>query len=151
MLMDGKLPVSGFQRIQVNGGILALEVEHLCEMYPRHTIITQHHDNNAHLLFVRSLNHAVLLDTSGGRGISPSAWAQPATEKPVGFAGGLGPDNIARELQTILEIARPGWWADMEGKLRVDDWFSLELAGEVVAQFSSVNRSDEERRDGDLS
>lgn len=138
-LMEGSLPVSGFQRIQVNGGILALEVEHLCGMYPRHTIITQHHVNNAHLLFVRSLNHAVLLDTSGGRGISPSGWSQPATEKAVGFAGGLGPDNLAAELQTISRIARPGWWVDMEGKLRADDWFSLELAGEVVAQFSSVN------------
>ncbi len=138
-LMEGTLPVSGFQRIQVNGGILALEVEHLCEMYPLHTIITQHHVNNAHLLFVRSINHAVLLDASGGRGISPSAWKTPATEKAVGFAGGLGPDNLTAELQTIGRIARPGWWADMEGKLRVDDWFSLELAGQCCAQFSSVN------------
>ena len=144
-LMEGTLPVSGFQRIQVNGGILALEVEHLCEMYPRHTIITQHHVYSAHLLFVRSLNHAVLLDASGGRGISPSGWAQPATEKSVGFAGGLGPDNLAAELQKISRIACPGWWVDMEGKLRVDDWFSLELAGECVAQFSSVNSQLNER------
>lgn len=144
-LMEGKLSVSGFQRIQVNGGILALEVEHLCEMYPRHTIITQHHTYNAHLLAVRSINHAILIDASGGRGILPSGWSQPATEKAVGFAGGLGPDNLADELQTIGRIARPGWWVDMEGKLRVDDWFSLELAGEVVAQFSSVNDLDQAR------
>lgn len=143
LLMDGKLSVSGFQRIQVNGRILALEVEHLCTMYPRHTIITQHHVNNAHLLAVRSINHAILLDTSGGRGISPSAWTQPTTEKAVGFAGGLGPDNLAAEMLTIRETARPGWWADMEGKLRVGDWFSLDLAGEVVAQFSSVNAQDD--------
>lgn len=138
-LMEGKLLVSGFQRIQVNGGILALEVEHLCEMYPRHTIITQHHTYNAHLLAVRSLNHAILIDASGGRGISPDGWGQPETDKAVGFAGGLGPDNLAGELQTISRIARPGWWVDMEGKLRVDDWFSLELAGQCCAQFSSVN------------
>lgn len=138
MLIEGNLPVSGFQRIQVNGGILALEVERLCEMYPRHTIITQHHINNAHLLSVRAINHAILIDASGGRGISPSEWTQPATEKAVGFAGGLGPDNLDIELQKIGQIAHPGWWADMEGKLRVDDWFSIELAGEVVAKFSSM-------------
>lgn len=137
--MEGTLPGSGFQRIQVNGAILALEVERLCEMYPRHTIITQHHVNNAHLLSVRAINHAILLDTSGGRGISPSAWKTPETLKAIGFAGGLGPDNLTAELRMISQIARPGWWVDMEGKLRVHDWFSLELAGEVVAQFSSVN------------
>ena len=135
MLTEGKIPVSGFQRIQVNGGILSLEAERLCAMYPRHTIITQHHTYNAHLLAVRSPNHAVLLDTSGGRGISPSAWKQPATEKVVGFAGGLGPDNLAQELRTIREIARPGWWVDMEGKLRVNDVFSVELAEQCIAAF----------------
>ena len=137
-LMAGNLPVSGFQRIQINGGTLALEVEHLCEMYPRHTIITQHHVNNAHLLAVRAENHALLVDASGGRGKSPEAWSQPDTGKAVGFAGGLGPDNLANELHNITAIARSGWWVDMEGKLRVDDWFSLELASEVVAQFSSA-------------
>ena len=140
MLMDGKLPVGGFQRIQVNGGILALEVERLCAMYPRHTIITQHHLNNAHLLAVRAENHALLIDASGGQGKSPEAWGQPHTTKAVGFAGGLGPDNLASELRKITDIARAGWWADMEGKLRVDDWFSVERAAECAAIFALVNK-----------
>lgn len=139
LLMEGKLPVSGFQRIQVNGGILALEVERLCAMYPHHTIITQHHLNNAHLLAVRADNHALLIDASGGQGKSPEAWGQPDTGKAVGFAGGLGPDNLASELRKITALARAGWWADMEGKLRVDDWFSVERAEECAAIFALAN------------
>ena len=134
-LMHGELNVAGFQRIQVNGGISSLEVEQICAMYPQHIIITQHNDPNAHLLSVRSPNHAVLIDGSGGRGISPAEWSQPETPKSVGFAGGLGPDNLTTELNKIRAIARPGWWADMEGKLRVDDWFSVERAIECVSEF----------------
>lgn len=114
-LMEGSLLVSGFQRIQVNGLLEIPDVRYLCRLYPRHTIITQHTPQNRYLLAVDAENHALLVDGSGGRGISPSAWNQPATEKAVGFAGGLGPDNLATELQTIRRIARPGWWADMEG------------------------------------
>ena len=137
LIAAGELPVSGFQRIQINGGILANEVERICAMYPRHTIITQHHVNNAHLLFVKALNHAVLIDGSGGCGVSPDAWAPPLTEKHVGFAGGLGPANLTSELGKIQTVARPGWWADMENKLRVDDFFSIELAAQCVEQFHS--------------
>lgn len=138
-LMEGSLPVSGFQRIQVNGQLEIPDVRHLCRLYPRHTIITQHTPKNRYLMAVDAENHVLLVDGSGGRGISPEAWHHPDTAKVVGFAGGLGPDNLAAELQMISRIARHGWWVDMEGKLRVDDWFSLELAGEVVAQISSVN------------
>lgn len=138
-LMEGSLPVSGFQRIQVNGLLEIPDVRHLCRLYPRHTIITQHTPKNRYLMAVNAENHVLLVDGSGGRGISPESWRQPDTAKVVGFAGGLGPDNLADELQTISRIARPGWWVDMEGKLRVDDWFSLELAGQCCAQFSSVN------------
>lgn len=131
-LMAGEIPVYGFQRIQVNGAILAVEVERLCAQYPRHTIITQHRTDTAHLLFVGTLNHAVLIDASGGRGISPEKWSSPTTAKYVGFAGGLGPDNLADELASMAAVSRPGWWVDMEGKLRVDDWFSVERAAQCV-------------------
>lgn len=137
-LMDGRLPVSRFQRIQVNGLIEIPEVRHLCQLYPHHTIITQHTPANRYLLVVKEGNHALLVDGSGGRGVSPESWHHPDTGKVVGFAGGLGPDNLASELHKITAIARAGWWADMEGKLRVDDWFSVERAAECAAVFASV-------------
>lgn len=136
MLMDGRLAVSGFDRIQVNGIVESKDIERVCALYPQHTIITQHNDKNWPLLSVRSLNHAVLIDASGGRGESPGWWESPETKKAVGFAGGLGPDNLTRELPEIGKVARQGWWVDMEQKLRVDDWFSLERAQECVAALA---------------
>jgi phosphoribosylanthranilate isomerase len=134
-LMDGKLAVSGFQRIQVNGLLECAEVEQLCLLYPRHTIVTQFHYDNRHLLVVCAPNHALLIDGSGGRGKSPDTWNRPTTTKHVGFAGGLGPDNILEEIPKIQSIAHPGWWVDMEGKLRVNDWFSVERAAECIDAF----------------
>jgi hypothetical protein len=53
----------------------------------------------------------------------------------VGYAGGLGPDNIATELVKIRPSASSIWWLDMEGKLRIDDWFSVDLANQCVSAF----------------
>jgi len=135
--VDGWVPVTRFQRIQVNGHLDHHELVELCSIYPRHTIITQHSAGSAHLLANELPNHAVLVDGSGGRGISPEQWERPDADsgKAVGFAGGLGPDNITAELQKIRAVAQGEWWADMEGKLRIDDWFSIDLAAQCVAAF----------------
>jgi hypothetical protein len=124
-------------RIQVNGRLSANEVITLCRLFPDRTIITQHSEANQWLEVTGCDNHALLVDQSGGRGISPEKWARPATEKPVGFAGGLGPRNLATELPKIQAVARGEWWVDMEGNLRVDDWFSVELAEEAVSIFAN--------------
>lgn len=118
-------------RVQVNGHLTVDEAESLARRVG--TLITQHNDLNQHLMQVRARNHAVLIDASGGRGLSPSAWAPPETEKLVGFAGGIGPDNLEIEYQRIKQVARPGAWSDMEGKLRVDDLFSVQLARRCAA------------------
>ncbi len=132
----GKLPVAGFQRIQVNGFPSVKLVERICALYPRHRIITQQHPRNEHLLNVDAPNHEVLLDQSGGRGKLPSSWDPPYTQKAVGFAGGLGPDNLRVELRRILPNADVGWWVDAESRLRdEDDWFSVDRVEEMAHQF----------------
>jgi hypothetical protein len=66
--------------------------------------------------------------------MSPEQWDRPDTCKPVGFAGGLGPNNILVEIQRISSVATGNWWVDMEGKLRdKNDWFDLTKAMAVVA------------------
>ena len=108
----------------------------------RQIIITQHNEANASLLpsLVGIPNHAVLFDASGGRGVSPGAWPTHLPNKTCGYAGGLGPDNLARELPRIEHAAgQDPYWVDMEGKLRNDaDRFDLargRLCLEICQQF----------------
>lgn len=130
--------VVNVQRIQLNGAMLVEECARICQMYRSKTVITQHREENRFLLDVNSRNHAVLVDGSGGRGILPPLWARPNTAKPVGFAGGLGPDNLAEQLREIAFVAVRPWWVDMEGRLRVDDWFSCGKAEAAADAFHST-------------
>jgi hypothetical protein len=120
--LDALIPFVG--RIQVNGWMSVEEAEFICASYPNTQIITQHFPGNYPLLEVNAVNHCVLVDASGGRGRLPEKWESPNTSKAVGFAGGLGPDNLATQLPLIESVAQEGWWIDMEGNLRDGDWFS---------------------------
>lgn len=122
-------------RVQVNGQLYCGEAELLALKVG--TLITQHNAVNQSLLIVRARNHDLLVDSSGGRGLSPADWTPPVTSKNVGFAGGMGPDNLATELARIQSVAKSGSWADMEGKLRVDDWFSVPLARQCAEVFDT--------------
>lgn len=102
------------------------------DRYPSLKVITQHNDAND--LVWKHLgghaNYVALFDASGGRGIECSAWPAPLPGIHCGYAGGLGPDNLATELPRILVAARrQPHWIDMEGKLRTpDDRFDLQRA-----------------------
>ena len=120
-------------RVQVNGRVSLAEAEVLARLVG--TLITQHNDINMPLLEVRARNHALLMDSSGGRGLSPEDWLPPVTGKDVGFAGGMGPSNLVPELHRVAGVARPGAWVDMEGKLRVDDWFDISSARQCAQMF----------------
>lgn len=124
-------------RIQINGGLEAPDVDAICRQFPEKEFITQHMEMNRGLLCVRSENHALLVDGSGGRGISPQVWQRPETKKRVGFAGGLGPSNIAREVERIKMVAQEPFWVDMEGRLRdSQDWFDVEKCLDVLRALS---------------
>lgn len=122
-------------RVQVNGTLSVEEAESLVHKVP--TLITQHNAHNQALLNVQARNHAILIDASGGRGLSPDEWLVPDTPKAVGFAGGLGPDNLQAEIRRIAPLARDGAWLDMEGRLRMDDWFSVDLAKACLMIFNA--------------
>jgi hypothetical protein len=69
-----------------------------------------------------------LFDVSGGAGAVPEKWP-PYPGRFVGYAGGIGPDNV---LQVIDEIAASGpYWIDMETKVRTNEWFDLGLCRRV--------------------
>jgi hypothetical protein len=80
-----------------------------------------------------------LFDASGGHGQSPKVWPSPFTTEhgtPLfcGYAGGLGPDNVGRELTRINEVAGQSHiWIDMETKLRnTKDEFDLKKCRQVL-------------------
>lgn len=98
-----------------------------------------------------------LFDVSGGAGVLPNEWPRPfwfdEMEEPAyhGYAGGLGPDNLAEQLPRIMEAASqpdmsvefdadvvaqrksdppPGAtiWIDMETRVRSDNDRKFDLA-----------------------
>lgn len=129
----------GVQRIQVNGEVEPHHLEQLCDMYGDHEIITQHNcSSNPKLLDLVLTNHSVLVDASGGRGITPYAWERPCTYKRVGFAGGLGPDNILASVNQIEKISTTPAWLDMESSMRDEnDWFNVNAAIELWHNLSA--------------
>ena len=126
-------------RIQINGSLADSDLDWALAHWPEKTIITQwaFTPEEYRDIHETSDNHAILIDGSGGRGIVPKAWPEIRHPvKDIGFAGGLSPENIKQELTKILAIAQGGAWIDMESSLRVDDWFSMERAREVVRAVS---------------
>jgi len=123
-----------FPRIQVN--FLAerhalISVRKLLKRLPDTTIITQHTEASESLWreLAERRNHAVMFDISGRKGFGPQRWQAPlkkiisgwsfkAIDPLCGYAGGLGPDNVAKHLRLIADVTHhSAFWLEMEGKL----------------------------------
>lgn len=83
----------------------------------------------------RYFDGVILFDCSHGAGVSPESWPEPLYyESDVrmayhGYAGGLGPDNLAAEIPRIEAVAdNCRTWIDMETKVRSDDDKTFDLA-----------------------
>lgn len=77
-----------------------------------------------------------LYDRSGGAGIEPETWNAGADHSQafVGYAGGIGSENVCRILEAIGKAHFPGkkFWIDMEGQIRTDGWLDLEKCEAVL-------------------
>lgn len=81
-----------------------------------------------------------LFDRSGGAGVLPSEWPQ-ATRGFCGYAGGLGPDNILKQLDLIARQAiNSDIWVDMERQVRSAD-NSILAANKVESVLAQVASS----------
>jgi hypothetical protein len=162
-LLNGELQplIEQCARVQVNGRIASeQELSELARRVPH--LITQHNEHNAKYADSPIYNHCILIDESGGRGITPEAWSVPSCIWPhpylldppktaFGFAGGLGPDNLAVELPKIQAAAANQSffsWIDMESKLRdAEDWFDIERAMtclQILKDFNAVKPQTEQ-------
>lgn len=71
-----------------------------------------------------------LHDQSGGRGNLPNCYPpHPNDNVLVGYAGGIGPHNVAEVIERIDCAGR--YWIDMEMHVRTDNKFDLELCRKV--------------------
>lgn len=86
----------------------------------------------------------LLQDRSGGQGIEEKNWASPdlicsKAKTFIGYAGGLGPDNIATSLKSIVLAAKGRrFWIDCESKLRTGDWFDQGKAERMAAAMQET-------------
>lgn len=111
----------------------------LIQANPGVTFITQLHEGNHGVWqeLADLKNHAVLFDSSGGRGVSPEDWPE---RLPIscGYAGGLGVGNLDAQLPMIHQAAAGAdYWIDMEGSLRDKDeeghdWLNLERCESIL-------------------
>lgn len=108
-------------------------------------IILQRHAETAALVdrFVAGLPSAdkprvhVLLDDSKGAGKAPDTWRRPPTLDGVqcGYAGGIGPQNVTKVLESVNGETQP-YWIDMESGVRTDNEFDLAKAQAVLCAAS---------------
>lgn len=132
----------GFQRIQLNFHAektkcmpTAFSVR-LHSLMPRQFIFQlDGNGGNEHLQAAQqadptdSIDAVGLFDVSGGAGILPREWPKAREGSYLGYAGGLGPDNLAEQIPLILKAAgNARIWIDMETKVRSDNDSLFDLA-----------------------
>jgi len=71
-----------------------------------------------------------LFDRSHGAGVLPGEWPEASIDIACGWAGGLGPHNLAEEIPKIAAKALPvrDYWIDMETHVRSEDDSILDMA-----------------------
>jgi hypothetical protein len=143
-----------FKRYQIN----THGVYHIPPAAPFYNMI----DDNTHTQFIFQLdgindelykiasfekelfNTAALYDISSGTGVSPKEWpsfAEVDTNGRIGFAGGLGPDNILAEIANIEEaVGENDFWVDMETNVRTGKFFDLKKVTDVLQQLDARGR-----------
>lgn len=135
--------MSAFKRIQLNlkfgdveGKYSQADLIARVQSMPEKQFIIQYGKDKQSLLplLKDTPNHAVLFDESAGRGINPDSWDAPLDGHFCGYAGGLNPNNLQRNLETIQKVADgQTTWIDMETGVRTDDTFDLEKVKSVLA------------------
>jgi hypothetical protein len=123
------------QRIQINThGELYMSTAHMWRSMATVSskeFIFQLDTINDHLLYAGAggkFKVSGLFDRSHGAGLLPDYWPSPLNGIVCGYAGGLGPHNVADQLPKIAQAcANKSFWIDMETQVRTHDDASLDL------------------------
>lgn len=74
-----------------------------------------------------------LIDFSGGRGLDTPVEIVNVPGIHIGYAGGIGPENVEAKLRTLLDYPSDGeFWIDMETRVRTEEKFDLDKVEEVL-------------------
>ena len=82
-------------------------------------------------------NMSFLMDASGGAGVHTPIEIVTSPGVSMGYAGGIGPDNVESKLRTLLEHdSDDEFWIDMETRVRTTDdegeWLDLDKVEQVL-------------------
>lgn len=128
-----------FSRVQINThGVMhqfaPIALENLMRQHENLQFIFQYDEANPLLMqYILPKGGSALFDASHGAGVLPAKWPQAIPGVKCGYAGGLGPENIAAELEKINQVVPEDTeiWIDMETKL-----FTTEIrSGNPVTKF----------------
>jgi hypothetical protein len=173
-LLDGEAVVTDLMRqIQSRGGRMQLDcdfAEDRCDLralralaqeHPAINFVIRHNERyaavNASLTGVQ--NCSVLYDVTRARGFHAEAWPPAPSTVRCGYAGGLGPETLAKALPAIFQAAgHADFWIEMEDQLRDgNDRFDLsaarrclEIAGAEMAERMQMPRQHPRRRQVEL-
>ena len=134
-----------FRRCQLNlkADRLFTELRRLAPIPYIDEVIVQMHTPELCQRFLndqRPLFASYLLDASCGCGIDTPIQIITSPGVHIGYAGGIGSDNVADKLRTLLEYpSDEKFWIDMETRVRTcEDWFDLDKVEEVLEICDSL-------------
>ena len=147
--MRGEAWTAGATRVQVNGFDPDKSTKMLLPRLSDETIL-QCRSEDAILPTVqyiesmarigrRSDRMSILFDVSGGRGVRPSRWPTPPDGVRMGYAGGIGPENVAEVIQEIGNVTPT--WIDMESGVRTDNNLDMKKVSDVLNEVQAINLS----------
>jgi len=123
--VDPSIPLSGFGRVQLNGRAIDRDLlPRLAEAHGVEVVLQTRSPE-----FPEDDRCLFLFDASGGNGVFPDAVPPLRPGRPVGYAGGMGPDTVADYLAMIDGDGE--FWIDMEGRVRTCGWFDLDKVSRV--------------------
>jgi hypothetical protein len=104
--------------------------------------------NFTHILFDESRGKGKMIDIPDDGGLKSREMYSLLKRSQCGFAGGIGPDNVVKVLDTITKVSNlhydvrselmgynhspPGTWIDMESGVRTDNEFDLKKVEKVL-------------------
>jgi len=101
----------------------AASVARLIRSHPEQEFILPYNDkvkSKIEFLYKTGEKFSLLYDSSYGYGVSPENWNAPVyITHPMGYAGGLSPENVSENLNKISAVTPRDYstWIDAEGRL----------------------------------